>query len=165
MDVAGIDYKPRTEFLKSEIAKANVYNPEDRKRIMDLCNIEDLAYRYQVKKEQKRFYGSYSFLYGEQFGSYREEYFKMLKELSYRDYIYVLTMEVSDPKMFGGWRNGKQIPLPKGLSKEDKEVVLEMADHMNKSREEMEAEEQRVQKQKEKEKVLKFMKWWAKNSK
>ncbi|MCL5431250.1 MAG: hypothetical protein M1564_03050 [Candidatus Marsarchaeota archaeon] len=165
MDVAEVDYKPRTEFLKNEIAKANFNNPKDRKRIMELCKVEDLAYRYQVKREPKRFYGSYSFLYGEQFGSYREEYFKMLKELSYRDYIYVLTMEVSDPETFGGWRNGKQIPLPKGISKEDKAEVLEMADHMSKRMAEREAEEQRIQKQEEKEKAFKFKKWWVKNSK
>ena len=163
MDVAGIDYKPRTEFLKNEIARANFNNPKDRERIIALCETEDKAYRYQVKNESKRFYGSYSFLYNEQFGSYREEYFKMLKELSYKDYIAVLAREVHDPKMFGGWRKGKQIPLPKGISKEDKAEILKVAKAMYEKQAEEQTEESRIKKQNEREELLKFYRWWIKN--
>lgn len=82
-----MDYKPRTEFLKHKMAEARSGNRRRTEYIIVLCEIEDEAYRKQVKHEPVEGYGSYSHLHPEQFGAYRNEYFAMLKELSHDDYI------------------------------------------------------------------------------
>jgi hypothetical protein len=156
-------YKPRTEFLKRKLAEAHFDNRKERAYIEELCRIEDSAYRRQVLRIGPGFAGSYSFIHPEQFGPCRNEYFAMLKELSQPDYIRVLANEMADPKGMGGWKNGKQIPLPSGLSKEDKKAVLERKERLDAER----AEEWRIadarQKAKEKKDNKRGRRWWVKN--
>ena len=157
-------YKPKTEFLKQRIAKAHFGSVRDRRYIEELCEIEDTTYRRQVLHEGPGFYGSYSFLHPEQFGPHRDEYFAMLKEMSQPDYIRVLANEMSDPQMYGGWKNGKQIPPPSGVSGEDKKAVLERKERLDTER----AKEWRIadarQEAAEKKNNERDRKWWVENS-
>ncbi len=115
-------------------------------------------------QESPHFYGSYSFLYSEEFGKYRDEYFTMLKELSYKDFIRVLAGEVSEPRMCGGWKNGKQMALPACLSGEERKRLREIKGSADKSR----AREMSVKKAREAEKRKKYdvqlRRWWVENS-
>lgn len=164
MEEIKLDYKPRTSFLRQKIAKADLENRKDREYIADLCRIEDAAYRQQVLQESPHFYGPYSFLYGEEFGKYRGEYFAMLKEMSYKDFIRVLAGEVSEPHMYGGWKNGKRMALPACLSGEERKRLLEIKGSADKSR----ARELGIKKARESEKRKKhdvqLRRWWVENS-
>lgn len=149
-----VKYKPRTNFLKDKIAKANLRNEKQRNNIATLCKIEDLAYRHQVKHERKRWYGSYQQLYGEQFSVYRQEYFEILKELSHKDYIRVLANEITEPDHYRGWRHGKPICLPAGISKEDFETMIEIKDRFDKKV----ARERQIKKMHDKVEKTKYLK-------
>jgi hypothetical protein len=156
-------YAPRTAFLKGRIAKSHFSNKNERKYIEALCKIEDKAYRRQVLHESPGFYGPYSLLYGEQFGAYREEYFAMLKELSYPDYIRVLVDEISAPDECGGWKDGKQIRLPAGLSEADRKALLERKEKLDNER----AKERNIERECKNSEKKKYSErssmWWVRN--
>ncbi len=156
--IAGL-YKPRTKFLKNKISNANFSKKSDRKYIVELCKVEDDAYRYHVKHESKNFYGSYVFLNPEEYGQYRKEFFEILKELSYKDYLRVIANELFNPKQYGPDKRWKPFKLEEFGVKEQKEIkhIIERLAKGEKSKKQHDQE-------KEKEELDNFHEWWVKNS-
>ena len=97
------DYYPLTEFLRQKIAEADLIDPDQRTYIDILYNMEFKLCELHVLFKSKEHYGG--ILLGissptcefEEFERYRTEYFAMLKELNYSEYIRVIANEIFNP--------------------------------------------------------------------
>ena len=151
-------YKPMTEFLKKKIANANFKKKSDREYILGLCKVENAAYKYQVKGESTGFYGSYVFLHPEEYGPYRKEFFGILKELSYQDYLKVVTMELFDPSQYGPGKQWEPFKL-EDFNENDQAFIKRNLARWH-------AQERYKERQKKAEKKTEFdklRKWWIDN--
>jgi len=90
-------YTPKTKFLKEKIAKAHFSNKKERRYIDILCSREEFAYKYEVKGESFKMYGSHKFLCHFEYDEYRKEYLRMLDELSHEDYIRAMAEKIFLP--------------------------------------------------------------------
>ncbi|MGC9011316.1 MAG: hypothetical protein ACP5JN_04240 [Candidatus Micrarchaeia archaeon] len=145
-------YKPKTKFLKEKIAKAHFSNKKERKYIDILCSREEFAYKYEVKGESFPMYGSKKFLCYPEYDEYREEYLRMLDELSHEDYIRVMAEEIFLPDH----RPDKNPPKLEDFSEEDRKKILEWKkryDEAEKRIKEKEAEKRRREEEEHK-------RWW-----
>ncbi len=151
-------YKPRTKFLKNKLFNANFRKKSDREYIVELCKVENAAYRYQVRGESENFYGSYVFLHPEEYGPYRKEFFEILKELSYKDYLKVIAKELFNPEQYGPDRRWKRFRLEElGVEEQTaiKRIIARLAKE-EKSKEQQGEEEER-------EELEKLREWWVRN--
>lgn len=155
--MAGL-YKPRTRFLKNRLADADFRKKSDREYMVELCKVENSAYIYQVRGEPENFYGSYVFLHPEEYGPYRKEFFKMLKELSYKDYLRVIAKELFDPEQYGPGKRWKPFRLEElGVEEqtEIKRIIVRLAKE--------DKSVKRHDREEEKERLERLREWWVRN--
>ncbi|MGC8479031.1 MAG: hypothetical protein ACP5NE_03885 [Candidatus Micrarchaeia archaeon] len=90
-------YVPRTSFLKKKIAEAHFGNEKEKAYIYSLCMAEEyILYRCGID-HNTLLNSFYSLQHSPKYNGYRKEYFEMLRELSYKDWIEEVAGEIFIP--------------------------------------------------------------------